>query len=78
MNNLANGHDTFLAHNCPAAKLWRVVHVDEAFARRYRAKAFPVRENRIRGALEHYVEIDAADPCVRPIRELTQRILAQK
>ena len=55
-----------------------MVHVDEAFARRYRAKAFPVREKRIRGALEHYVEIDAADPCVRPIRELTQRILAQK
>ena len=78
VNNLANGHDTFLAHNCPAAKLWRVVHVDEAFARRYRAKAFPVREKRIRGALKHYVEIDAADPCVRPIRELTQRILAQK
>lgn len=71
VEGLARGHVTFLTHNCPAAKLWRVVRVDDRLARRYRAGEFRRVERRIRGALERYVEIDARDACVRPIRELT-------
>ncbi len=77
INGLARGHVTFFAHNCPAAQLWRVVRMDEQLARRYRAKEFPEREKTIRGAKEHYVEIDARDECVRPIRELTNYLKQQ-
>ena len=76
--NRARGHDVFLAHNCPAARLWRVVHVDEELVRRYRAGAFPVRSKRIRGAVEHFVEIGAQDACIQPIGALVRGILQAK
>lgn len=66
--------DTFLVHYCPAAKLWRFVHVDQLFLGAYQNNKFERIKPRIRGRYENYIEIPATDECVRPIEELYQYV----
>ncbi len=67
-------HDVFLAHHCMAANLWRVVHVDEEFKRRFRAYEFPVTTPVIDGCRERYIEVSAKDGCLRDLEYLINYI----
>lgn len=68
-------HDVFLVHHCMSADLWRVIHVDETFKKRYRNGKFSVVTPFIRGNYERYVEIDAGDPCIKAFDTLVAYIL---
>lgn len=70
--NIQNGHDTFFVHHCPSAKLWRVIHMDEALFQRYQNGAFPIVTPTIRGRKETYVAVPSDDPCVLPLCHLKQ------
>ncbi|MDE7277166.1 MAG: hypothetical protein K2N98_10000 [Lachnospiraceae bacterium] len=65
-----SSHVVFLAHHCMAADLWRVIHVDEEFKKRFREYQFPVVTPTIRNLPERYVEIKADDRCVRDLSYL--------
>lgn len=70
-NAVRNGdHDVFFAHHCPAAGLWRVIHIDDDFKKRFLEGKFPVRYRMIRRRRERYVEIAADDPCIHPLDDL--------
>ena len=68
-------HDVFLVHHCMSADLWRVIHVDGTFKKRYRNGEFPMITRLIRGNREQYIEIDAGDPCIEPFDTLVAYIL---
>lgn len=72
INNMSNNHNTFIAHNCPSEDLWRVIHIDKEFIKRYQAEDFPIISTTIRGREEHYVEIKYNDACVRKIEYLIE------
>lgn len=69
------GHDTFFAHHCPSADLWRVIHIDPALIQRLYNPDFQVVTPLIRGRTERYVEVPAGDPCVKPLRFLERYLL---
>lgn len=75
--NINKGHDTFLAHHCTAADLWRVIHVDADFVNRYRAEGFSVVDRVINGREEKYVEIETKDTCIRNLEYLIDYIREQ-
>lgn len=60
-------HDVFLAHHCMSVNLWRVIHVDQEFKRRFQENQFKVVTPCIRGYSEQYVAIEASDKCVREL-----------
>lgn len=68
-------HDVFLAHHCTSVNLWRVIHVDEAFKRRYEAGRFPVVQPVINGRRERYIEVDADDICIQSLEYLKSYIV---
>ncbi|HEP1795359.1 TPA: topoisomerase DNA-binding C4 zinc finger domain-containing protein [Streptococcus suis] len=68
-NNL-DSHDTFLLHNCPGEKLWRVIHVDKTFIESYDTGKYKTVRPRIRGNTEQYVEIPSDAECIIPFSEL--------
>lgn len=57
-------HDVFLAHHCMSADLWRIIHIDEEFKRRFNTGEFRVVTPFIRGRRERYAEIEADDRCL--------------
>lgn len=75
--NINRGHDTFLAHHCTAADLWRIIHVDDDFVKRFRAYEFPVVNPVINGRKERYVEIETEDICIRELEYLIDYIREQ-
>lgn len=78
IRNMRNGHDTFIAHNCPSMDLWRIIHIDEDFAKRFRAYQFPVVTPTIRGNRERYIQIEVDDSCVRDISYLMMYLKKMK
>lgn len=60
-------HDTFLVHNCPSENLWRVIHINSDFVRRFDAGEFQIVTPKIRGNTEKYIEISSTDDCVKNI-----------
>lgn len=69
-----SSHDVFLAHHCMSVDLWRVIHVDQEFKRRFRAYEFNVVSPMIRGRKERYVQIEPSDRCVRDLDYLVSYI----
>lgn len=65
-----SSHDVFLAHHCMSADLWRVIHIDQEFKKRYQNKEFKTVTPRIRGRVERYVEVEADDPCLQGLDDL--------
>lgn len=58
-------HQTFVAHYCPAAHLWRCIRLDEDFFQRYLDGAFKtIAVNTQHAHRETYVEIPAQDRSV--------------
>lgn len=62
-----SSHDVFLAHHCMAVDLWRIIHVDEEFKKRYLESQFQIVTPRIRGRLEKYIEVEADDRCIHEL-----------
>lgn len=69
-----SNHDVFLAHHCMSVDLWRVIHVDDEFKKRFRSYQFKVVTPYIRGRRERYVEIETTDRCVRDLDYLVEYI----
>jgi hypothetical protein len=67
-------HDVFFAHHCMSADLWRIIHVDEEFKKRFRSYEFEVVYPYIRGRKERYVEIQVSDRCIRDLDYLIEYI----
>lgn len=70
-------HDTFLVHNCPSENLWRIIHIDNDFIKRFDAGEFPIVTPTIRGNKETYIEISPTDSCVKDISILIQYIISK-
>lgn len=73
-----SSHDVFLVHHCMSADLWRVIHVDNEFKKRFRSYQFPVVTPNIRGRRERYVEIPTDDRCIRDLDYLVEYIRSAK
>lgn len=67
-------HDVFFAHHCMSEDLWRIIHVDEEFKKRFRGYEFEVVYPYIRGRKERYVEIEVTDRCIRDLEYLVEYI----
>lgn len=76
VRNARRGHDTFFAHHCPSADLWRVIHIDDALIARLYRHDFKVVSPIIKGRKETYVEVPASDLCVQPLEFLRQYLLS--
>lgn len=68
-------HDTFLVHNCPGENLWRIIHIDNDFIKRFDAGDFPTVTPKIRGNKETYIEILATDYCIKDISILIKYVI---
>ena len=68
-------HDTFLVHNCPAENLWRIIHIDDNFIRRFDIGEFQIVTPEIRGNKETFIEILATDYCIEDISILIQYVI---
>ena len=67
-------HDVFFAHHCMSEDLWRIIHVDEEFKKRFLGNEFGVVFPCIRGRKERYVEIEVTDRCIRDLDYLVEYI----
>ena len=67
IRNRMNGHDTFFAHHCPSADLWRIIHIDDILVKRYQRGDFRIVNPWIRGRRETYVEIPSNDICIESL-----------
>jgi len=75
ISNLKNGHDTFFAHHCPSKDLWRIIHIDENIAARYKRSEFKIVTPTIRGIQERYVAIESTDNSILPLDYLKTYLL---
>lgn len=73
--NHLDKRETFIAHNCPSASLWRVICIDEDFVA-HQSK-FHMVHPLIGGSREEYIEIPPDNACVHGI-EYLYRVIEMK